>query len=79
MAVSHKTTIAFSLVSVPVSLYTATQDNDISFNQLHEADGQRIRYKKVCGHCNKEVKSEDIVKGYEYAEDKYVTITNDDL
>ena len=46
MAVSHKTTIAFSLVSVPVSLYTATQDNDISFNQLHEADGQRIRYKK---------------------------------
>lgn len=79
MAVSHKTTIAFSLVSVPVSLYTATQDNDISFNQLHEADGQRIRYKKVCGHCNQEVKSEDIVKGYEYAEDKYVTITNDDL
>lgn len=79
MAVSHKTTIAFSLVSVPISMYTATQDNDISFNQLHEADGQRVRYKKVCGHCGQEVKSEDIVKGYEYAEDKYVTITNDDL
>ena len=79
MAVSHKSTIAFSLVSVPISMYTATQDNDISFNQLHEADGQRIRYKKVCGHCNQEVKSEDIVKGYEYAEDKYVTITDDDL
>lgn len=79
MAISHKTTIAFSLVSVPVSLYTATQDNDISFNQLHEADGQRIRYKKVCGHCNQEVKSEDIIKGYEYAEDKYVTITDEDL
>ena len=50
MAVANKTTIAFSLVSVPISMYTATQDNDISFNQLHEADGQRIRYKKVCGH-----------------------------
>ena len=79
MAVAHKTTIAFSLVSVPISMYTATHDSDISFNQLHEADGHRIRYKKVCGHCNQEVKSEDIVKGYEYAEDKYITITDDDL
>ena len=79
MAVANKTTIAFSLVSIPISMYTATQDNDISFNQLHEADGQRIRYKKVCGHCGQEVKSEDIVKGYEYAENQYVTITEDDL
>jgi len=62
MAVANKTTIAFSLVSVPISMYTATQDSDISFNQLHEADGQRVRYKKVCGHCGQEVKSEDIVK-----------------
>ena len=79
MAVANKTTIAFSLVSVPISMYTATQDNDISFNQLHEADGQRIRYKKTCGHCGKEVKGEDIVKGYEYAEDKYIVVTDDDL
>lgn len=79
MAVANKTTIAFSLVSVPITMYAATQDNDISFNQLHEADGERIRYKKVCGHCGKEVKTEDIVKGYEYAKDKYITITDDDL
>lgn len=79
MAVANKTTIAFSLVSVPISMYTATQDSDISFNQLHEADGQRVRYKKVCGHCGQEVKSEDIVKGYEYAENQYITVTEDDL
>lgn len=79
MAVANKTTIAFSLVSVPIAMYTATQDNDISFNQLHEADGQRIRYKKVCGHCGKEVKSEDIVKGYEYKENQYITVTDEDL
>ena len=79
MAVAHKTTIAFSLVSVPISMYTATQDNDISFNQLHEADGQRVRYKKVCGHCGEEVSSKDIVKGYEYAENQYITVSNDDL
>lgn len=79
MAVANKTTIAFSLVSVPISMYTATQDSDISFNQLHEADGQRVRYKKVCGHCGQEVKSKDIVKGYEYAENQYITVTEDDL
>ena len=79
MAVANKTTIAFSLVSVPISMYTAVQDNDISFNQLHEADGQRVRYKKVCGHCGQEVKNEDIVKGYEYEENKYITINEEDL
>ena len=62
MAVAHKTTIAFSLVSIPVSMYTTTQDNDISFDQLHEADHQRIRYKKNCGHCGTEVSGKDILK-----------------
>ena len=79
MAVAHKTTIAFSLVSIPISLYTATQDNDIHFNQLHTADNQRVRYKKVCGHCGQEIATKDIVKGYEYDKDKYVIITEDDL
>lgn len=79
MPVAHKTTIAFSLVSIPISMYTATQDNDIHFNQLHDADGQRIRYKKVCGHCGKEVESKDIMKGYEYDKDKYVTISDEDI
>ena len=79
MAVAHKTTIAFSLVSIPISLYTATRDNDISFNQLHKADNQRVRYKKVCGHCGKEMAAGDIVKGYEYDKDKYVTVSDDDI
>ena len=79
MAVAHRTTIAFSLVSIPISLYTATRDNDIRFNQLHEADNQRVRYKKVCGHCGKEMASGDIVKGYEYDKDRYVTVTDDDI
>lgn len=45
MAVSHKGAISFGLVHIPVSLYTATQDNDIRFNQLHKEDNARIRYK----------------------------------
>lgn len=79
MAVSHKGAISFGLVYIPVALYTATQDNDISFNQLHREDNQRIRYKKVCGHCGKEVSSKDIVKGFEYDKDRYVVMTDEDF
>ena len=45
----------------------------------HEADHQRIRYKKICGHCGAEVLGKDIVKGYEYDKDKYVIVTDDDI
>ncbi|MBC8571455.1 non-homologous end joining protein Ku [Zongyangia hominis] len=79
MAVSHKGAISFGLVHIPVALYTATQDNDIHFNQLHKDDHQRIRYKKVCGHCGKEVVTKDIVKGFEYDKDKFVIMSDEDF
>jgi DNA end-binding protein Ku len=79
MAVSHKGAISFGLVFIPVKLYTATQDNDIKFNQLHRGDHARLRYKKVCSHCGKEITTGDIVKGFEYDEDKYVVMTDDDF
>ena len=79
MPASKKTVISFGLVAIPIELHTATAENDISFNQLHKKDHSRIRYKKTCAHCNEEVKSEDIVKGYEYEKDKYVEITPDEI
>ncbi len=79
MAVAKKTTISFGLVSIPVAMYTAVQDNDIHFNQIHKEDNARIRYKKVCGHCNKEVTQDDIIKGYEYEKDHYVTVTDEEI
>ena len=79
MAVSHRTVISFGLVAIPVALYIATQDNDIHFNQLHKEDKQRIRYKKTCANCGKEIQSGDIVKGYEYDKDKYVIITDEEI
>lgn len=79
MAVAHKGAISFGLVYIPIALYTATQDNDVHFNQLHKEDNSRIRYKKICAHCGKEVSSDDIIKGFEYDKDKYVVITNSDL
>ncbi|HZJ82497.1 MAG TPA: Ku protein [Clostridia bacterium] len=77
--VSSKSVITFGMVAIPIGMYTATRDNDIRFNQLHKEDNSRIRYKKTCGHCGKEVKSEDIVKGFEYDDGKYVVITDNDI
>ncbi|MDD4169378.1 MAG: Ku protein, partial [Desulfotomaculaceae bacterium] len=77
--VSRKSVITFGMVAIPIAMYTATQDNDIHFNQLHKEDNSRIRYKKTCAHCGKEIKAEDIVKGFEYDKDKYVVITNDEI
>jgi DNA end-binding protein Ku len=74
-----KSAISFGLVHIPISLHTATTDIDIRFNQLHREDHERIRYKKVCSHCGKEVKTENIVKGFEYEKDQYVIITDDDF
>lgn len=74
-----KSAISFGLVHIPISLHTATQDTDIHFNQLHDKDSERIRYKKVCGHCGEEVVSADIVKGFEFEKDKYVIVEEDDF
>ncbi|OQA16411.1 MAG: putative DNA repair protein YkoV [Firmicutes bacterium ADurb.Bin356] len=77
--VSRKSVLTFGMVAIPIALYTATQDNDIRFNQLHKEDKSRIRYKKTCAHCGKEIGSGDIVKGYEYDKDKYVVITEEEI
>ncbi len=76
---SRKSVITFGMVAIPIAMYTATQDNDIHFNQLHKTDNSRIRYKKTCANCGKEIKTEDIVKGYEYDDDKYVVITDEEI
>ena len=77
--VSHKSVITFGMVAIPIAMYTATQDNDIHLNQLHKEDNSRIRYKKTCAHCGKEISSNDIVKGFEYDKDKYVVITDEEI
>lgn len=77
--VSRKSVITFGMVAIPIAMLTSTQDNDIHFNQLHKEDNSRIRYKKTCAHCGKEITTKDIVKGYEYDEDKYVVITEEEI
>ena len=77
--VSRKTVITFGMVAIPVAMYTATQDNDIHFNQLHKDDHSRIRYKKTCAPCGKEIGAQDIVKGFEYDDGKYVVVTDEEI
>lgn len=79
MPAAHKGAVSFGLVHIPVALHTATQDNDIHFNQLCKEDGSRVKYKKICANCGKEVKGQDIVKGFEFSPGQYVTMTDADF
>lgn len=80
MAYSYKGSISFGLVYIPITLHSSVKDNDISFNMLDRKSMSRIKYKKTCVDCdNKEVKNEDIVKGFEYEDGKYVIFDDKDF
>jgi DNA end-binding protein Ku len=79
MKTMWKGAISFGLVSIPVRVFTATEEKTLRFNQLHDKDHGRIRYKRVCSICGEEVAFENIVSGYEYEKDRYVIITDEDL
>jgi DNA end-binding protein Ku len=71
--------ISFGLVQVPVRLVGATKSKDVSFNQLEEGTGARIRYKKVSEATGEEVPAERIKRGYEVSKGRYVTIEPEEL
>lgn len=71
--------ISFGLVSIPVKLYVATSSEAPSFNLLHAKCGNRIRQQRVCPVCNEVVERDDLVKGYEFAKDQYVKVTDEEL
>ncbi|HEX2296932.1 MAG TPA: Ku protein, partial [Pseudonocardiaceae bacterium] len=74
-----KGSVAFGMVTIPVRLYTATQEHDIKFHQVHGADGGRIRYKRVCEVCGQEVPYEEIDRAVEQPDGTIVTVTRDEL
>jgi DNA end-binding protein Ku len=71
--------IQFGLVTIPVRLYLATESRGISFNMLHESCLNRIQMKVFCPHHDEAVSRSETVKGYEYAKDSYVVISDADL
>lgn len=71
--------ISFGLVSIPVKLYVATSSQAPSFHLLHAKCGNRIRQQRVCPVDNEIVERDQLVKGYEFAKDQYVRVTDDEL
>jgi DNA end-binding protein Ku len=74
-----KGSISFGLVSIPIRLFSATEEKDISFRQVHREDGGRIRYKRVCSVDGEEVPYSDIAKGYELPDGEMVVLDDDDF
>ena len=74
-----KGSISFGLVSIPVGLFSAETRDEISFRQLDKRNLAPVGYKKYNKQTGKEVEADDIVKGYEYEDERYVLISDEDL
>ncbi|MEU4527234.1 Ku protein [Micromonospora ureilytica] len=74
-----KGAVSFGLVSIGVKLYSATEEKDIRFHQVHREDGGRIRYKRTCSVCGEEVTYDDIAKGYDIGGGEMVILTDEDF
>ncbi len=71
--------ISFGLVMIPVRLYAATEHKDVSFRQVHRADGGRIRFRRICSVDGEEVPFADVAKGYELPDGEMVVLTDEDM
>jgi len=74
-----KGAVAFGLVNVPVRLYAATGEHEVTLHQVHKEDGGRIRYRKVCSIDGETVEYSEIAKGYETDDGELVVLTDDDF
>ena len=74
-----KGAISFGLVNIPVKLYAATEDKDIKMRYLHKECHTPIKYERRCPQCDQALESEDIVRGYEYEDGKYVIMEKNEI
>ncbi|WP_407269204.1 Ku protein [Radiobacillus sp. PE A8.2] len=74
-----KGTISFGLVNIPVKLHAATENKDVKLRQLHKKCQSPIKYEKICPVCEEEIGNDDIVKAFEYAKNKFVMLTDEEL
>ena len=80
MAYSYKGSISFGLVYIPVTLHSTIKNNDVGFNMIDKKTMSRVKYKKTCADCDgREVRQEDIVKGFEYEDGRYVIFEEKDF
>src|SRR5438034_9147831 len=74
-----KGTVSFGLVTIPVRLYSATEEKDVAFHQVRRSDGSRIRYKRVAASDGEEVPYSEIAKGFELPDGETVVLTDEDF
>src|SRR5918911_1879851 len=74
-----KGAISFGLVSIPIRVYSATDEHGVSFRQVHAEDGGRIRYRRICEVDGQEVPYSDIAKGYELPGGEIVVLSDEDF
>src|SRR3977135_4253433 len=74
-----KGAVSFGLVSISVKLFSATEEKDIRFNQVHRTDGGRIKYKRTCSVDGEEVSYDEIAKGYDLGGGEMVILTDEDF
>ena len=74
-----KGAVSFGLVNIPVKVYGATEEKDISFRQVHREDGGRIKYKRVCELDGEEVPFAEIAKGYEASDGRVAILDAEDF
>src|SRR6185436_8517057 len=73
-------TVSFGMVSIPTKLYSATDaSTGVSFNLLHKDCGSRLKQQYICAKDGTIVERADMVKGYEFQKDQYVTFTPEEL
>jgi DNA end-binding protein Ku len=72
-------TVTFGMVNVPIKLYSATESKTVHFQEVHVKDGARIEHRRVCPKEDREVPYEEIVKGYEVSEGRYVVLEKDEI
>ena len=74
-----KGAVSFGMVSIPIKLYTATDEKDVSFNLLHKTDGARIKQQRYCPEDDAVIEWNDVARGYEIAPDQYVIMEPEDF
>lgn len=79
MNASYKTAIQFQKLYIPVKMLKVSYDSSIELNQLCKDSKERVKYRKYCPSCDKEITNEDIVKGYKYNEHDFVILTDEDI
>ncbi len=71
--------VTFGLITIPVRLYAAARTERVSFNQIHQPCGGRIKQQTVCPRCDRVVERSELVKGYEVEKDRYVIVNDEEI